>query len=96
MIKEIKLDGKKDISIVNDLVDFSNVSKVFVPLINCNILCKCLTKKGRKVKIGSVIGIREDIDFPILSPVSGVVLDIKKYQYLWLFIILIIKFWIKN
>lgn len=82
MIKEIKLDGKKDISIVNDLVDFSNVSKVFVPLINCNILCKCLTKKGRKVKIGSVIGIREDINFPILSPVSGVVLDIKKYQYL--------------
>jgi electron transport complex protein RnfC len=49
---------------------------------NGNIECECVVKKDKKVKKGTVIGIRKDIDFPILSPVSGTVVDIKTCTYL--------------
>lgn len=82
MIRGIKLDGKKEMSLSEEVVDFCTPSRVYVPLMNGNTVCECLTKKGRKVKIGSKIGVRNDLDFPILSPVSGTVLDIKKGLYL--------------
>jgi len=82
MIKGIKLDGKKDISISNEIVDFSDPNEVYVPLINNGVLCECITNEGRKIRKGTVIGIRKDIDFPILSPVSGVVIGIKDGLYL--------------
>jgi len=82
MLKGIRLNDMKNMSISNEIVDMSEPSNVFVPLINDNILCECITKKGRKVRKGTIIGIRKDIDFPILSPVSGTVLGIKKCLYL--------------
>ena len=78
MLKGIKLDGKKEMSISDEVIDFSNPSRVYVPLMNANVPCECLVKKDKKVKKGSVIGIRKDIDFPILSPVSGTVIGLKK------------------
>ena len=82
MIKGIKLDGNKEMSLSDEIVDFSNPTRVYVPLMNGSVECECVTKKGRKVKKGSVIGIRKDLDFPILSPVSGTVVGIKKCLYL--------------
>ncbi len=81
MIRGLKIDGKKDMSLSDEVIDFSEPSRVYVPLINGNTKCICLTKKGRKVKKGTIIGKREDIDFPILSPVSGTVVSIKKSLY---------------
>ena len=72
----IVMEGKKDLSISTEIVDVSNPSKVYVPLINCGVLCTATAKKGKKVKKGTKIGVRKDLDFPILSPVSGTVLDI--------------------
>ena len=82
MLRGIKLDGNKEMSLSDEIVDFSNPTRVYVPLMNGNVECECVTKKGRKVKKGSVIGVRKDLDFPILSPVSGTVVGIKKCLYL--------------
>lgn len=82
MIRGIKLDGNKEMSLSDEIVDFSSPTRIYVPLMNGNIECECVTKKGRKVKKGSIIGIRTDLDFPILSPVSGTVVGIKKCLYL--------------
>ena len=71
MLRGIKLDGKKEMSLSDEVVDVSDVSKVYIPLMNGNTHCECIVKKGKKVKKGTVIGIRKDIDFPILSSVSG-------------------------
>ena len=81
MIRGIKLDGNKEMSLSDEIVDFSNPTRVYVPLMNGSVECECVTKKGRKVKKGSIIGIRKDLDFPILSPVSGTVVGIKKCLY---------------
>lgn len=78
----LTLENKKRMSISNEIVDFSDPSKVYIPLINNNVLCKSLVKKGKKVKKGTIIGIRQDIDFPILSSVSGIVLDEDSCLYL--------------
>lgn len=82
MLRGIKLNGNKEMSLSDEIVDFSNPTRVYVPLMNGNVECECVTKKGRKVKKGSVIGVRKDLDFPILSPVSGTVVGIKKSLYL--------------
>jgi len=82
MIKGIKLDGKKEVSISNEIVDFSDPNEVYIPLINNGVLCECVTNEGRKIRKGTVIGIRKDIDFPILSPVSGTVVGIADGLYL--------------
>lgn len=82
MLRGIKLDEKKSMSFKDEIVDFSVPNRVYVPLINANIECECTVKKGKKVRKGSIIGIRKDIDFPILSPVSGTVLGTKKCMYL--------------
>lgn len=81
MLRGIKLNGKKEMSLSDEVVDFSAPSRVYVPLMNGNTPCECVTKKGKKVKKGSIIGIRKDLDFPILSPVSGTVVGIKKCLY---------------
>jgi len=81
-MRGIRLDGKKEMSLSDEIIDFSNPSRVYVPLMNGNTKCECITKKGRKVRKGSIIGIRKDLDFPIISPVSGTVIDIKKCLYL--------------
>lgn len=82
MINGIKLEGNKEMSLSNEIVDVSDPNKVYIPLINNNVLCECITKSGRKVKKGTIIGIRKDLDFPILSSVSGKVIGIKKCLYL--------------
>jgi len=82
MLRGIKLDGKKNMSLSEEVVDFCSPSRVYVPLMNANVACECLTKKGKKVRKGTQIGVRKDLDFPILSPVSGTVVDIKKCLYL--------------
>ena len=82
MIKGIKLEGKKEVSISNEIVDFSDPNEVYVPLINNGVICECVTNEGRKIRKGTIIGIRKDIDFPILSPVSGTVVGIKDGLYL--------------
>ena len=82
MLRGIKLDGKKSISLSDEIVDVSEVNKVYIPLMNGNVKCECAIKIGKKVKKGTIIGIRKDVDFPILSPVSGVVADIKTCTYL--------------
>lgn len=82
MVKGIKLYGNKEMSISNEVVDVCDVNKVYVPLINNNVLCECIIKEGKKVKIGTILGKRIDLDFSVLSPVSGVVIGIKKCLYL--------------
>ena len=77
---KIKNIGQKVIS--NEVVDVSDPNKVYIPLINNGVICECIVKKGKKVKKGTQIGVRKDIDFPILSSVSGTVIDIKKCLYL--------------
>ncbi len=81
-MRGLKLDGKKAMSLSDEIIDFSSPSRICVPLINNNTLCECLVKKGKKVKKGTVIGIRKNMDFPILSPVSGIVIGIDKCLYL--------------
>ena len=80
-MRGLKLDNKKEMSLSDEVIDFSNPSRVYVPLINGNTKCICLVKEGKKVKKGTILGKREDIDFPILSPVSGTVVGIKKCLY---------------
>ena len=80
-MRGLKLDNKKSMSLSDEIIDFSNPSRVYVPLINGNTICKCTVKEGKKVKKGTIVGKREDIDFPILSPVSGTVVGIKKCLY---------------
>lgn len=82
MIKGIHLDNKKDISISNEVVDICNPKVVYIPLINNGIECKCIVKIGKKVRKDTIVGVREDINFPVLSSVSGKVIDIKKCLYL--------------
>ncbi|MBQ1812472.1 MAG: RnfABCDGE type electron transport complex subunit C [Bacilli bacterium] len=82
MIRGLKIDGKKEMSLSEEIIDFSSPDKVYVPLMNNNTPCDCLVKKGKKVKKGTVIGIRKNMDFPVLSPVSGIVVDIDKCLYL--------------
>lgn len=82
MLRGIKLDGKKNMSLSEEVVDVSDVNKVYVPLMNGNIECECVVIVGKKVRKGSIIGVRADIDFPILSPVSGIVVEISKCRYL--------------
>ena len=82
MLRGIKLNGKKEMSLSDEVVDVSDVNKVYVPLMNGNVPCECMVKKGKKVRKGTVIGMRKDIEFPILSPVSGEVVDIKTCLYL--------------
>lgn len=77
----IHISGKKYLTIDKDVIDFSNPKKVYVPLVNQGRNCTCKTKIGSRVKKGTVIGIREDINFPILSPVSGTVTGIKEHLY---------------
>ena len=83
MLRGIKLDSNKEISITSEIVDASFPNKVYIPLINNGVICESLTKKGRKVKKGTIVGIRKDLDFPILSSVSGTVLDIKMFIFKW-------------
>ena len=80
-MKGIKLNNKKEMSFANEVIDFSSPSRVYVPLINGNTLCKCIVKEGKKVKKGTIVGKRVDINFPILSPVSGLVVGVKKVLY---------------
>lgn len=82
MIKGIKLDNKKGISISSEVVDFSSPNEVYIPLINNGVLCESVTNEGRKIRKGTIIGIRKDIDFPILSSVSGTVIGIENKLYL--------------
>ncbi len=82
MYSKITLDSKKGISLKRELVDKSRVTFVYIPLVHNNIKCKCLVKPRNKVKKDSIIAVREDIDFPILSSVSGTVVGIVKKLYL--------------
>lgn len=83
MLKGITMDSNKKMSITDEVVDMCDPSIVYVPLVNhTNLNCKCLTKVGKKVKKDTIIGMREDIELPILSPVSGTVIDISKCLYL--------------
>ena len=81
MIKGLKLDGKKEMSLSEEIIDFSSPSKVCVPLMNNNTPCECLVKKDKKVRKGTIIGIRKNMDFPVLSPVSGTVIGMDKCLY---------------
>lgn len=77
-MRGVKLDSKKNLIINDKFVDLTNTDKVYIPLFSNNIVCDCKVKVGSRVKIGSVIGTREDIDFNILSSVSGRVVAILK------------------
>lgn len=83
MIRGVVLDQNKEMSITDEVVDMCEPKVVYIPLANyTNTDCKCLTSIGKRVKKGTVIGIREDIGLPILSSVSGKVVDIRKNLYL--------------
>mgnify|MGYP001298828200 CR=1 FL=1 len=83
MIKGAKLENHKEMSITNEIVDMTDVKTVYIPLVNhSNLHCKCLVKVGKKVSKDTIIGIREEMNFPIYSSVSGKVVDISKCLYL--------------
>ena len=84
MLSGEKLVNHKKESIDGGLVEFLNPKEVIIPLVNhSNMNCNLKVKKGDKVKIGSILGMREDhFTLPIVSSASGVVKEIKKITYL--------------
>lgn len=83
MLRGISLEGNKKMSISKEILDMCDVDILYVPLVNhSNLNCKCLVKAGEKIKKNDVIGMREDIELPILSPVTGVVKEISNCLYL--------------
>ena len=48
MIRGLKIDGKKEMSLSEEIIDFSSPDKVYVPLMNNNTPCDCLVKKEKK------------------------------------------------
>lgn len=73
-----------DYKFEKEVLEYLNPEFVYIPLANhTNLKCKCMVKKGESVYKDSVVGIREDhFKLPILSTVSGEVLDINKMTYI--------------
>lgn len=84
MLRGIELDGNKDISIKRDILDMSEqINTLYVPLVNhTNLNCKCLVNVGDVVEKNSIIGMREDIELPILSPSDGTIKEIGECLYM--------------
>lgn len=73
------LDGHKDLTAHNEILEIKNLEKVFVPLSMGNAKIEVLVKENDEVKVGDKIAQRNDHFYvPIFAPVSGKVLGIEK------------------
>ena len=74
----LHIDGRKEMSLDTNLVEYLNPETVYIPLIQQSPLTP-LVKAGDKVKMGTVVAERVDrFGHPVLSSVSGEVVGIKK------------------
>ena len=74
------IEGHKDLTAHNDILDL-DADIVSIPLVNGAAVITPLVKEGDKVKIGDIIGKRDDHFYvPIFSSVSGTVKAIEKKQ----------------
>lgn len=73
------LDGHKELTAHNDIIDLTNVEKVYIPLMHGNATVKCFVNVGDEVKIGDRVGVRDDHFYvPFFASVSGKVVGIEK------------------
>lgn len=73
----------KDYLSKDELIDLTDVNTFYIPMIVNNSLdCISLVKVGNKIKKNQPIIKHEEMDYTILSPLSGVVKEIDKYTYL--------------
>ena len=78
-IKGVHLDGKKEMSIKNEIVPFLNPKFVYFPTVSGTVVYKSLVSVGDKVLKGQPILQRNDrFGHPVCSSVSGEVSAIKK------------------
>ena len=74
--------GHKEMSLVNELVEFLNPEYVYIPLVEQNTPCNVVVQVGDKVKVGQIIGEKSGrFNLPIHSTVSGEVVSIN--QRMW-------------
>ena len=79
---KIEIEDKSYLS-KDRLEDIVDVDTIYIPLvINFSTNCKLLVKKGDKVKIKQVLATSEELDFGIVSPVSGNIKEISECTYL--------------
>jgi electron transport complex protein RnfC len=80
----MKLKSNKETTSTEEIINFDAPSRVYIPLINQNDdNVTLLVKKGDKVNIGTIIGKRKgNFRIPILSSVSGKVIDTCEHHYL--------------
>ena len=78
-IKGIHIDGRKHMSVDNEVMSFLNPKFVYFPLVSGNVVYKRLVEDGETVKVGQQILLRTDrFSHPVHSSVSGTVKGIKK------------------
>ena len=73
------LDGHKDLTAHNEILEVKNLEKVYIPLSMGNAKIEVLVKENDEVKVGDKIAMRNDHFYvPVYSSVSGKVLGIEK------------------
>src|SRR5574344_466637 len=84
MIKGTHIKSYKEKTKDTEIITYNNPGIVYIPLINQNDNnVTCLVKKGDAVAIGTIIGKRRgNFRIPIVSSVSGTVIDITEKYYL--------------
>lgn len=81
-IKAVHIPGRKEMSIRDEILNFTNPEKVYVPLVEQGNVAVCLVKTGEKVRVGQVIAEKGGrFPIPIHSPISGEVISIN--QKMW-------------
>lgn len=81
-IKGVHIPGRKEMSITNEILTFTNPEHVYVPLVEQGVPATCLVKVGDKVKLGQVIAEKGGrFPIPMHAPVSGEVVSIN--QKMW-------------
>lgn len=81
-IKAVHIPGRKEMSIKDEILNFTNPEKVYVPLVEQGTMAQCLVKAGDKVRVGQVIAEKGGrFPIPIHSPISGEVISIN--QKMW-------------
>ena len=79
---QCKLDGHKDLTDHKELISYYDVEKIYIPMHHGDSKIEILVKEGDKVKVGTLLGKRNDHFYvPLFSSCSGVVLGIEKRMH---------------
>ncbi len=78
-LKGVKIEGKRNISLVNGVQEYLNPRYVYIPLTDGKISYRTIVGVGDRVLKGQVVALREDrYAHPVHSAISGKVIGIKK------------------